>query len=79
MTLEPKRVDVTDRVVGRLKGQNIELYLDNQRIGTMSLPKGTQVQMEPRFSADNQKVFEQYMSADNPEGRYTDCDEGGWC
>jgi hypothetical protein len=38
MVLEPRKLDVTNRVTGKLKDGEVELYLDNQPIGRMALP-----------------------------------------
>jgi hypothetical protein len=78
MTLEPKKLDVTERVTGKLKNGSLELYLDNQPVGRMTVPlKG--ITMEPNFEANEDKIFQHYTATEGSEARYTDCDEGGWC
>lgn len=79
MTLEPKKLDVTDRVVGKVKNGEIELYLDNDRIGAVSLPEGSKFKLEHHFEIDQQKIYQSVYVPGQDEPRYTDCDEGGWC
>ena len=78
MVLEPKKLDVTGRVTGKLKNGEVELYLDNQPIGKMSLPLDG-VTLEPNFEAKENKIYQSYTSTEGHDARYTDCDEGGWC
>ena len=78
MVLEPKKLDVTNRVTGKLKNGEVELYLDNQPIGKMALPLEG-LTMEPNFEAKENKIYQSYTSTEGHDARYTDCDEGGWC
>ncbi|MGF3105319.1 MULTISPECIES: YusG family protein [Rossellomorea] len=78
MVLEPKKLDVTNRVTGKLKDGEVELYLDNQPIGRMALPLDG-ITMEPNFEAKENKIYQSYTSTEGDQARYTDCDEGGWC
>ncbi|MCA1061179.1 YusG family protein [Rossellomorea aquimaris] len=78
MVLEPRKLDVTNRVTGRLNNGEVELFLDNQRIGKMALPLDG-ITMEPNFEARENKIYQSYTSTEGHEARYTDCDEGGWC
>ena len=50
MVLQSKKLDVTERVTGKLKNGELELYLDNQPIGKMSVPLEG-ITMEPNFKA----------------------------
>ncbi|HLO11075.1 MAG TPA: YusG family protein [Pseudoneobacillus sp.] len=80
MTLKQQKMDITDRIVGKLKNGTIEFYLDNEQIGKVSLPEGSQFNMSHHFEVDDQqRVYQNYTSTDQPDARYTDCDEGGWC
>ncbi|TMU84493.1 DUF2553 family protein [Bacillus sp. BHET2] len=78
MVLEPKKLDVTSRVTGKLKNGEVELFLDNQPIGKMALSLDG-LSMEPNFEAKENKIYQSYTSSEGHEARYTDCDEGGWC
>jgi hypothetical protein len=78
MSLEPKKLDVTERVTGKLKNGELELYLDNQPIGRMAVPLEG-ISMEPNFEAKENKIFQSYTATEGTDARYTDCDEGGWC
>lgn len=78
MVLEPKKMDVTGRVTGKLKNGEVELYLDNQPIGKMAMPLEG-LTLEPNFEAKENKIYQSYTSTEGHDARYTDCDEGGWC
>ncbi|WP_201714210.1 YusG family protein [Rossellomorea arthrocnemi] len=78
MVLEPKKLDVTGRVTGKLKNGEVELFLDNQPIGKTALPLDG-LTMEPNFEAKENKIYQSYTSTEGHDARYTDCDEGGWC
>ena len=39
MVLKSNKIDITDRVVGKLKDGEIELYLENEKIGSIHLPQ----------------------------------------
>jgi hypothetical protein len=79
MVLKQQKVDVTDRVVGKLKNGEIELYLENEKIGNISLPENLSISMDHHFESDQQKIYQHITSTEQPQARYTDCDEGGWC
>jgi hypothetical protein len=81
MTLQQQKQDVTDRIVGKLKNGQIELYLENEQIGKITLPEGSQFEVTHHFEVDRaqQKVYQHYTSTSGTDARYTDCDEGGWC
>lgn len=78
MVLKPRKLDVTNRVTGKLKDGEVELYLDNQPIGRMALPLDG-ITMEPNFEAKENKIYQSYTSTEGDQARYTDCDGGGWC
>ena len=79
MSLTQKKVDVTDRVVGKLKNGEIELFLEKSPIGKIKLPEGIEIELEHHFEGDQQKIFQNVSVPDKADPRYTDCDEGGWC
>ncbi|MCQ6279002.1 YusG family protein [Bacillus sp. EB600] len=79
MTLTQKKIDVTDRVIGKLKNGEIELFLGNSPIGKITLPEGSKYTLEHHFEADQQKIYQSVSVPDKTDPRYTDCDEGGWC
>ncbi|MBY0096989.1 YusG family protein [Mesobacillus maritimus] len=79
MTLESKKLDVTDRITGKLNNGEIELYLENNKVGKITLPEGSQIQLEHHFETDQQKIYQHVSVPGQDEPRYTDCDEGGWC
>jgi hypothetical protein len=79
MTLQQGKLDITDRVVGKLENGEMVLYLENERIGKVSLPSGSNMQLEHHFENSGQKIFQLVSTPSSDEPRYTDCDEGGWC
>jgi hypothetical protein len=80
MTLKPQKMDITDRIIGKLKNGTIELFLENEAIGKVTLPVESTFELEHHFEADQQnRIYQHYTSTDQPVARYTDCDEGGWC
>lgn len=80
MTLKPQKMDITDRIIGKLKNGTIELFLENESIGKITLPQGSQFEMSHHYEMDQQqRIFQNYTSTNQPDARYTDCDEGGWC
>ncbi len=79
MTLESRKRDVTEHVVGKLKDGEIQLYHEDQPIGKMTLPLPLQLELEPNYHNEENKIIQNYTSTEGKEARYTDCDEGGWC
>lgn len=82
MVVKQSKVEVTDRIVGKLKDGYMELYLDNERIGKLELPQSgsLKIQLDPSFEVDGQKIYKQIDTVENPNIKYTDCDdEAGWC
>lgn len=77
--LKQQKIDITDRVVGKLKNGEIELFLENERIGKMSIPSGVEMKLEHHYEGDQQRIYQHVTTTSGPDARYTDCDEGGWC
>jgi hypothetical protein len=78
--LQPKKLDVTQHVTGRLQGSQLHLFLDEQLVGKMDISNSVEnIQMEPNFETLGNKIIQNYMAPDESDARYTDCDEGGWC
>lgn len=79
MTLNQTKIDVTDRVTGKIHNGEIELFLENTSIGKMPLPENVKYQLEHHFEQDQQKIYQHVTTTETPNAKYTDCDEGGWC
>jgi hypothetical protein len=79
MTLAKKKIDVTDRVVGKLKNGEIELFLEDSPIGKITLPEEINYQLDHHFEAEQQKIYQNVSVPAKSDPQYTDCDEGGWC
>jgi hypothetical protein len=79
MALNQQKIDITDRVTGKLENGQIQLYLENESIGNIELPEGIQMKLEHHYEAEQNKIYQHVSVPDQSEQRYTDCDEGGWC
>lgn len=79
MTLIHQKFDITDRVIGKMKNGEIQLYLENEKIGKITLPQGYQLELEHHYEAEQEKIYQHVTATEQPDARYTDCDEGGWC
>ena len=79
MTLKQQKVDVTDRVIGKMKNGEMELFLDNTSIGKIQLPGDMTFQLDQRFEVEQRKIFQNVTVTEQPDAKYTDCDDGGWC
>ena len=78
--LKPKKLDVTKSVTGKLIGGQLHLFLDEQLVERWIFPILLEsLQLEPNFEALGNSIIQNYMTPDESEARYTDCDEGGWC
>jgi hypothetical protein len=81
MTLKQQKVDVTERVIGKIKNGELELFLENSFIGKIKRSEGIQYELEHHFEVDQDqnKIYQQITTTQNPNAKYTDCDDGGWC
>jgi hypothetical protein len=80
MTLQQQKLDITERIVGKLQNGSINLFFDNEPIGKITLPEGSKFEMSHHFEMDQQnRIYQYYTATNGPDARYTDCDEGGWC
>ncbi|WP_160722451.1 YusG family protein [Bacillus sp. USDA818B3_A] len=79
MTLKQQKIDVTDRVVGKLKDGEIQLFLENESIGKIKLKDQIQVELDHHFETEQKKIYQNVTVTDQPDAKYTDCDDGGWC
>ena len=79
MTLKQQKIDVTDRVVGKLKNGEIQLFLENESIGKIKLHDQIQVELDHHFETEQKKIYQNVTVTNQPDAKYTDCDDGGWC
>jgi hypothetical protein len=77
--LKQQKIDVTDRIVGKLKNRAIELYLENELIGNIKLDDHIQPELDHHFEAEQQKIYQRVTTTEGHDAKYTDCDDGGWC
>lgn len=79
MALRETKLDITDRVVGKLENGEIELYLENEPIGRVKLHGKAEFELDQRFAVDGQRIYQNASIIEQPDAKYTDCDQGGWC
>lgn len=79
MTDQRNRLDVTERVYGKLDNGDMNLYLDKQQIGRMvSTPQGYLYEMADGFDFDQNKIYENVDPKAKDKKYVDDCDLG-WC
>ncbi|AGT33342.1 hypothetical protein M493_15630 [Geobacillus genomosp. 3] len=79
MALQPTRVDITDRVTGKLNGRSLDLYDEGEFIGRLPLPAAA-VELKNGYSEQNGKIYKEVTATVEPDQKYVDCDgEAGWC
>ncbi|ASS98307.1 MULTISPECIES: YusG family protein [Geobacillus] len=76
--LQTTRIDVTDRIIGKLNGCSLELYEEGELIGRLPLPAA--VPLKYGYIEQNGRIFKQVTATVEPNQKYVDCDgEAGWC
>ncbi|KZZ83221.1 MULTISPECIES: YusG family protein [Bacillaceae] len=81
MTLKKQRIDVTDHITGKFVNGQMNLFLDNQPIGTMTNGEGgSKFELKNGFEANEDRFYQMADVPDKPDEKYVDCDdENGWC
>ncbi|KMJ58870.1 hypothetical protein AB685_07275 [Bacillus sp. LL01] len=81
MTLDNKRLDITDRVNGKLTDQGFELYVEHESIGQVTFTEqGNQYRLRNGYEQEGSKIFQQVQVPSEKDAKYVDCDyENGWC
>lgn len=81
MTLDNKRLDITDRVVGKLSDQGFNLYVENESIGQVIFTeRGNQYSLKNGYEQEGSHIFQQVQVPSEKDAKYVDCDdENGWC
>ena len=81
MVLEKKRLDVTDRIVGKLSENQMNLYEEDNLIGRIVFTnQGNQYELKEGFEQDENKIYKYADVTTEPDQKYVDCDaENGWC
>jgi hypothetical protein len=81
MALETKQVNVTDRVIGKINGDSIELYEGNGQIGHLPLSQVSHLlQLKNGYDQQNGQIYKEMTVTVEPDQKYVDCDgEAGWC
>jgi hypothetical protein len=80
MVLERKKLDITDRVVGKLNKDQMDLFVEEQPIGRMLLAnQGNQFELNPGYEHVENRIYHYTEVTSQPDQKYVDCDENGWC
>jgi hypothetical protein len=79
MTISQKKIDVTDRVVGKLKNGEIQLFLEDSPIGKIQITDEINYRLDRHFEVEQQKIYQNVSVPGKDDPKYTDCDDGGWC
>lgn len=77
MAFMQKKIDVTDRVVGKLKNGEIELFFENSPIGKIKFPGD--IVLDHHFEASQRKIYQNVSVTNQKDLQFTDCEEGGLC
>lgn len=76
MALQSTRIDITDRVTGKLNGRSLDLYEEGELIGRLPLPAAG-VQLKNGYTEQNGKIYKDVTATVEPDQKYVDCDGGG--
>ncbi|WP_100333290.1 YusG family protein [Bacillus alkalisoli] len=81
MTLQNQRLDITDRVEGKLCPTGFELFLEKEPIGKVEFAgDGNHFHLKEGFEYEDTKVYQHVQVPAKPDEKYVDCDyENGWC
>ncbi|WP_078544149.1 YusG family protein [Litchfieldia alkalitelluris] len=81
MVLEKRRLDITDRVVGKIGQNQVDLFLENEPIGRMvTTRQGNEYELNNGFEEEESKIYQFVDITTGPDQKYVDCDdENGWC
>ncbi|AZB44318.1 DUF2553 family protein [Bacillus sp. FJAT-42376] len=81
MTFKKQRIDVTDKVTGKFSNGQMNLYLDNQPIGTMTYGEnGSKFELKSGIEQAENRFFQMADVPEKRDEKYVDCDDqNGWC
>jgi hypothetical protein len=74
-----EKIDITQKVHGKIDGENMSLYLDKDKIGQIVFTnQGNLYEMAEGFEFEKDKIFKQDKKPKYTEKYVDDCDLG-WC
>lgn len=74
-----ERVDVTSRVIGKIKGDGFELFLNGSKIGELTFHNNQkEFVLLQGFQSEDHRIYE-YRVKQEPITQYVDGCELGWC
>ncbi|MED3724763.1 YusG family protein [Priestia filamentosa] len=80
--LEKRHIDVTDRVVGKYVNDELNLYVENEPIGKMTVNEQgkSEYQLNNGYQYRDNKFYQHTDVTTGKDMKYTDCDnKEGWC
>jgi hypothetical protein len=81
MVLDKKRLDITERVIGKLGNGEIQLFEENKQIGRLILNENkNSFELKSGYEEEQNKIYKYVTTTTSPDEKYVDCDsESGWC
>ncbi|WP_409290214.1 YusG family protein [Peribacillus sp. SCS-37] len=80
MVLKKKQIDITESVIGKIENGEMNLYSGNEHIGKLEdTEDGLTYRLNEGYETDNRSIYHLADVTENPDMKYTDCDQGGWC
>ncbi|WLR41341.1 YusG family protein [Bacillus carboniphilus] len=80
MTFEKQKIDVTDRIIGKFTGNQIELYMEGEPIGQIPQSENSPLNLKNGFEYHNSRFYQFADVTVQPDQKFVDCDEeNGWC
>ncbi|MFT4412920.1 YusG family protein [Fredinandcohnia humi] len=81
MVLKNSRIEITDRVVGKLKNNEMNLYVEQEPIGKIKFSNdGPKYELKQGYEYEENKIYTYADISTSPDMKYVDCDdENGWC
>ncbi len=74
------KVDVTSKIDGKFENGSIGLYLENARVGEITLTEdGNRYSMVEDYLFENNKIFRYENSHPENQKKYVDDCDMGWC
>jgi len=74
-----EKVDITSKVIGKIKGNGFELFLNGSKIGEITFHNNKkEYVLLPGFLSVNHRIF-QYKTKQEPVTQYVEDCELGWC
>ncbi|KKI93380.1 hypothetical protein WQ54_03845 [Bacillus sp. SA1-12] len=78
MSFEKQRLDITDRVIGKFAEGQLNLYLEEEKIGQMVSENN--FDLKAGYEFQKSRFYQLSDVVTGSDQKYVDCDdENGWC